>query len=81
MLTRALGLYPNVEVDILEVKTRSGDRLLVCSDGLTSMVDEQRIAATLGLGTPEETVWTLIEVANQMGGHDNISLVVVDVGP
>ena len=81
MLTRALGLYPNVEVDMLEVKTRSGDRLLVCSDGLTSMVDEQRIAATLGLGTPEETVWTLIEVANQMGGHDNISLVVVDVGP
>lgn len=81
MLTRALGLYPNVEVDVVETRIRSGDRLLVCSDGLTSMLSDQRIAAALGVGTPEETVWTLIEAANQAGGHDNISLVVVDVGP
>jgi serine/threonine protein phosphatase PrpC len=80
MLTRALGLYPNVEVDVIETRTRSGDRLMICSDGLTSMVDNPRIAATLGLGAPEEAVWALIEAANQAGGHDNISLAVVDVG-
>ncbi|MGZ8784193.1 MAG: PP2C family protein-serine/threonine phosphatase [Acidimicrobiia bacterium] len=81
ILTRALGLYPNVEVDVIETRTRSGDRLLICSDGLTSMVDNQRISGTLGLGAPEEAVWALIEAANQAGGHDNISLAVVDVGP
>lgn len=81
MLTRALGLYPDVVVDAIETRTRSGDRLLICSDGLTSMVDNQRIAGALGLGTPEEAVWALIEAANQAGGHDNISVAVVDVGP
>jgi len=80
MLTRALGLYPNVEVDVIETIMLSGDRFLVCSDGLTSMVPDRRIAETLALGTPEEAVWTLIEAANQAGGHDNISLAVVDVG-
>jgi protein phosphatase len=81
MLTRALGLYEDIEVDTLEAKTRKGDRLLLCSDGLTSMVPEPRIAEILRNGTPEEVVWSLIEAANQMGGHDNISVVVVDVGP
>jgi protein phosphatase len=81
MLTRALGLYPDVEVDVWDSRVRGGDRLLICSDGLTSMVDEQKIAETLSVGTPEEIVWTLIEDANRLGGHDNISLVVVDVGP
>ncbi|MDH3261990.1 MAG: Stp1/IreP family PP2C-type Ser/Thr phosphatase [Acidimicrobiia bacterium] len=80
MLTRALGLYPNVEVDVIETRARNGDRVLICSDGLTSMVPDQRIAGVLGRSTPEEAVWTLIEMANQAGGHDNISVVVVDVG-
>ncbi len=81
MLTRALGLDPEVEVDVIEARLEAGDRLLVCSDGLTSMVDDEHIAVTLGLGTPEEAVWVLIENANRAGGHDNISLAVVDVGP
>ncbi len=81
MLTRALGLYPDLDVDIIETRTRRGDRLMVCSDGLTSMIDHQRIAGALGLGSPEEAVWTLIEAANQAGGHDNITVAVVDVGP
>ncbi|MDH5615781.1 MAG: Stp1/IreP family PP2C-type Ser/Thr phosphatase [Acidimicrobiia bacterium] len=80
MLTRALGLYPNVEVDVIETRARNGDRVLICSDGLTSMVPDQRIAGVLGRSTPEEAVWTLIEMANQAGGNDNISVVVVDVG-
>jgi protein phosphatase len=81
MLTRALGLDPQLAVDTVEVALRAGDRLLLCSDGLTSMLADQWISRNLGHGTPEEAVWTLIEAANQAGGHDNISLVVVDVGP
>lgn len=81
MLTRALGLDTEVEIDVLEGKLNDGDRLMVCSDGLTSMIADQGIARNLSDRTPEEAVWTLIEAANQAGGHDNISLVVVDVGP
>ena len=81
MLTRALGLESGVEVDIIEMKVREGDRLLICSDGLTSMVADKRVVELLGLSTPEEAVWMLIEAANRAGGHDNISLAVVDVGP
>jgi protein phosphatase len=81
MLTRALGLDPQVTVDIVELSLRGDDRVLVCSDGLTSMLADQWISRNLGLGTPEEAVWALIEAANQAGGHDNISLVVIDVSP
>jgi protein phosphatase len=81
MLTRALGLYADVDVDTAELLVHPSDRLLFCSDGLTNMVPEQSVAETLSPGTPEEAVWALIEAANQAGGHDNISLVVVDVSP
>jgi protein phosphatase len=79
MLTRVLGLSPEVEVDEIEIDVKEGDRLLICSDGLTNMVPESRIAATLGKASPEEAVWTLIEQANRAGGHDNITVVVVQV--
>ena len=81
MLTRALGLYSHIEVDVVETRTRQSDRLMICSDGLTNMIDHERLAGVLGLGTPEEAVWTLIEAANQAGGHDNITVAIVDVGP
>lgn len=79
MLTRALGLQAEVEIDLVEEPLHRGDRWMVCSDGLNSMVPNGRIADSLAVGTPEEAVWNLIEAANQAGGHDNISLVVVDV--
>jgi protein phosphatase len=81
MLTRALGLYPLIEVDVIEARIRQSDRLMICSDGLTNMVGHERLTAALGQGAPEEAVWTLIEAANQAGGHDNITVAIVDVGP
>ena len=81
MLTRAVGLDPDLVVDVIEAAVQAGDRLLICSDGLTSMISDSRIAELLGAGTLEEAVWMLIEAANRAGGHDNISLAVVDVGP
>jgi protein phosphatase len=79
MLTRALGLDPEVEVDVIETRLRSGDRVLICSDGLTSMLTDERITGILDDRSAEDAVWTLIEAANQAGGHDNISIAVVDV--
>lgn len=79
MLTRVLGISADLEVDSLTEETVAGDRLLICSDGLTNMVEDQQIAEILSEGTPEEAVWALIEEANRAGGHDNVTVVVVDV--
>ena len=81
MLTRAVGLDPDLVVDVVEVTVAEGDRLLVCSDGLTSMIADGQIAELLVSSNLEEAVWVLIEAANRAGGHDNITLAVVDVGP
>jgi serine/threonine protein phosphatase PrpC len=79
MLTRVLGISPDVEVDSITFDSAAGDRLLICSDGLTNMVEDERVAQLLAKGSPEEAVWALIEEANRAGGHDNITVVVVDV--
>lgn len=81
ILTRALGLDPDVDVDVVDVALKAGDRVLFCSDGLSSMVDDATIADLLAAGTPDDAVWALIEAANRAGGLDNVSVVVVDVGP
>ena len=78
MLTRTLGLTRFVNVDEFEVDLAAGDRLLVCSDGLTEMVDDETIARTLASGAPDEVVWQLVELANDAGGVDNITVVVVE---
>jgi protein phosphatase len=77
MLTRVLGISSTIEVDTLELQLEPGDRLLICSDGLTNMIDDQTIASRLGSGAPEEVAWNLIEAANRAGGHDNITVIVV----
>ncbi|NOY56769.1 MAG: serine/threonine-protein phosphatase [Actinobacteria bacterium] len=81
MLTRALGLARSVEVDLLTEDLQPGDRLLLCTDGLSSMITDDDIAAKLAGGTPDEAVWSLIEAANAAGGYDNITVVVVDTRP
>ena len=59
-----------------------GDRVLFCSDGLTSMLGDREIAEILGSGSDlEATVWILIEAANAAGGIDNITVAIVDAGP
>jgi PPM family protein phosphatase len=78
-LSQALGSSEFVSPKILEVKLRSGDRFLLCSDGLTDMVDDQEITAILGrLASPEQTCLALVQAANHVGGEDNITVIVVD---
>ena len=79
LITRALGLQPDIDIDTGEEAVRSGDRLLLCSDGVNSMIDDDEIAASLRLDTAEEAAWDLVEKANRAGGHDNITALVVDV--
>lgn len=77
MLTRTLGLTRFVNVDEIELEILDGDRILVCSDGLTEMVSDDSIAATLADGAPDEVAWELVELANRAGGVDNVTVVVV----
>lgn len=78
MLTRTLGLTRFVQVDEFKFDVIPGDRILLCSDGLTDMISDSTIGSTLGRGTPEEVVWKLVELANDAGGVDNITAVVVE---
>ncbi|HVL03977.1 MAG TPA: Stp1/IreP family PP2C-type Ser/Thr phosphatase, partial [Acidimicrobiales bacterium] len=80
ILTRVLGNEPDVEVDTWEIIPQRGDRYLLCSDGLFNEVDDDRIAAVLRrLADPEDAAHELVNLANQHGGRDNVSAVVVDV--
>lgn len=79
MLTRTLGLTRFVNVDEVEVSVQPGDRILLCSDGLTEMVPDSRIAEVLAERGVEEAAWRLIDMANAAGGIDNISVIVIDV--
>ncbi|MCL4078257.1 Stp1/IreP family PP2C-type Ser/Thr phosphatase [Coriobacteriia bacterium Es71-Z0120] len=80
VITRALGSDPNMVADAFEVQAAAGDRLLLCTDGLTGMVEDTAIADILRTApSPSAAVTRLIAAANEAGGHDNITVVVVDI--
>jgi serine/threonine protein phosphatase PrpC len=80
MLVRVLGREPDVDVDVKEVPVRPGDYVLLCSDGLTRMVDEAELAKAIRrLQEPQRICDYLIAIANRNGGADNITVVVVQV--
>jgi serine/threonine protein phosphatase PrpC len=74
IITRALGPEPDVEVDVQTVPAQPGDVFLLCSDGLTTMLDDERIARILLDATAiDAAVRALIDEANRAGGRDNIT--------
>ena len=80
VVTRALGGAAHVSVDLIEVPVRPGDRFLLCSDGLTGMVpDEDLFTHFRSDGVIEKTVRQLIDTANDRGGVDNITAIIVEV--
>jgi len=82
VLLRALGTQPEVEVDAEEHTLFPGDILLLCSDGLTRMVAEQKIAATLqSESDPVKAAEKLVALANENGGADNVTVVVAHLEP
>ena len=81
VITRALGSDPDMLADTFEVEASPGDRLLLATDGLTGLVEDADIERMLGSAhTPAEAVDTLIDAALSAGGHDNITVVVADIG-
>ncbi len=80
ILTRALGVEPTVEADLDFVVPVPGDRFLLCSDGLVREVGDNQVGAVLRrLRNPDEACKELVGMAKTAGGHDNITIVIVDV--
>jgi PPM family protein phosphatase len=83
ILTRAVGSQEDVEPDLVEQDLRSGDRLLLCSDGLTTMVDDGDILKTI-LAHPDDPqagCRALIDLANERGGDDNVTVILAYAVP
>ena len=79
IITRAVGVAATVEPDFFEVGVCPGQHILLCSDGLTNMVDNHQILEILnGDGTLTQKAETLIELANQNGGKDNITVILIE---
>ena len=80
-VTRALGVEPTVEVEIKEHAVQRGDYLVLCSDGLTDMVEDEDIHLTIStFGANLDTVAKqLVQLANDNGGRDNISVMMAEV--
>lgn len=78
VITRAIGVPGEIDVDVMTLDLEQGDQLLLCSDGLTGVVEDEEIAAILGdLDAPERTVERLVQAANHAGGPDNITTVLL----
>jgi protein phosphatase len=81
IITRALGPEPDVQVDTYTLAGRAGDTFLICSDGLTSMISDEELAAILRSATTlDEAAESLVLAANQSGGKDNITVVMFRLG-
>jgi len=80
MITRAVGLDSGIDVDMYPIALQAGDRLVLCSDGLTDMVRENDVQAVLAR-EPEaqRAADALVEAANAAGGVDNTTAIVIDV--
>ena len=76
VITRALGTDSMVSIDLYEYEVKSGDTFLVCTDGLYNMVPEEEIYSIVSENAPESAVKQLINLANENGGSDNITVMV-----
>jgi protein phosphatase len=80
VLYRALGQSADLEIDLYRQTLRSGDRLVLCSDGLTRHLEDHEIAEiVLRTDNPTEATLDLIELTNERGGEDNISVIVLQL--
>jgi serine/threonine protein phosphatase PrpC len=82
VITRALGTDPDVDVDTFSVEARPGDVFMLCSDGLTSMVDDRSILDIVEQhrSSLKQAARALVDAANRGGGEDNITVVVFEIG-
>jgi PPM family protein phosphatase len=79
IITRSVGFEPTVEPDLFTLPVEPDDRLVLCSDGLSNDLSEKEIAEVVGERSAEEVGPALVEMANERGGDDNITCVIVHV--
>ena len=79
IITRSVGYERNVECDVLECELEGGDMFLLCSDGLTGMVTDEKIAEIIKGNNPDQVVTKCIKEAMKNGGEDNISVLVLSI--
>ncbi|MFK7896168.1 MAG: Stp1/IreP family PP2C-type Ser/Thr phosphatase [Myxococcota bacterium] len=78
-ILRSVGVLPDVEVEVAKVEVKPGDRIVLCSDGLSGVVADDEIAAVVQMEKPARAVDSLIQMANERGGPDNISVQILSV--
>jgi protein phosphatase len=78
-LSRAVGIWPTVPIDIILCKPRPRDVYLLCSDGLNKMLSDAKIGQILDAAPPPKAAMDLIAAANESGGKDNVSVIVIRV--
>ncbi|MCC6095692.1 MAG: Stp1/IreP family PP2C-type Ser/Thr phosphatase [Bilifractor sp.] len=78
IITRAVGTNEEVKIDFFDVKLETGDQIMMCSDGLSNMVEDQRIYEILKGKDTEDKAQVLVDEANANGGKDNIAVIVVE---
>jgi protein phosphatase len=83
VVTRALGGRSDIEVDIQEFEARESDVLLLCSDGLTTMLPDEEIARCVeeAVSDVEQVAHSLVTAANERGGEDNITVLLIRFEP
>lgn len=80
IITRAIGVNEKVEPDFFEVTLKEGDTVLMCSDGLTNMLEDETIERIIRENDdPKSAADTLVKYANQNGGKDNIAIIIIKV--
>ncbi|HMQ35051.1 MAG TPA: protein phosphatase 2C domain-containing protein, partial [Chloroflexaceae bacterium] len=79
IITRALGHSPEVEVDLFAVELLAGDTVVLSSDGMHGLVADDEIAEVAGMLPPDEAVQRLVDLSNERGGTDNITVVIAQV--
>ena len=77
IITRSVGFEEDVLVDVIGVETRAGDRFLLCSDGLSNLIDNDEIRDALARTDVGKVPEMLIQLANSRGGDDNITVIAV----
>ena len=80
VVTRALSGGDDPDIEVTEIDVKAGDRMLLCSDGLSGVVPPDRVAEIIGQKAPlDATCQALIDAANQAGGPDNITVAMLQV--
>ncbi len=79
VITRCLGTQAEVDVDVFSEQVEEGDTIILCTDGLSGQVDDNDLRAIVNQYVPQESVYHLVERANENGGPDNITAIVIRV--